>query len=819
MLRCRTLGGLGLVALAMISVPGRAQDGPIGFAPASRKAQGKAEAHALGVPTPDAARAWLHELTEEPHVAGTPADRKTADFLADKLRSWGWQVQIEEYEALLNYPKLGSVVCELVRPEPVPLKVVEDPLAVDKDSASADVFPAFHGYGVSGDVTAQVVYANYGRPEDFATLTRIGVDVRGKIVLVRYGELFRGLKVRNAQKAGAKGVLIYSDPAEDGYTKGDTYPGGPFRPASALQRGSVQFLSLGPGDPSTPDGPSIKGAKRLAWDPQHGFPLEAPADAPPAVIAQKAAEIKAWEQAAKVARVDYFASIPSLPISYEAARPILAAMGGANVPAGWQGGLPLAYHVGPGPAEVRLAVAMDYQIRPIWNVVATIKGEVEPDRWVMIGNHRDAWVYGAVDPGSGTSATLETCRALGSAVVKLGWKPRRTLHYSSWDAEEYGLVGSTEWADHHAQEIDEKAVLMLNVDSAVSGPDLDLDGVPSLRDLVLEAAGAVTDVRSNRPILDDWLAKRRAAWAGTGPLELDDLWGPATPGTPPPARKFSPKMNPLGSGSDYTAFVDHLGVPAVDIGFNGRYGVYHSVYDSFHWMEKYGDPEFLTHASAAKLYTLIAMRAANAEVIPFRFVPYGEAIREYVDDLRRQVARKARAAEATPARPAFAFEGLPRLVASIKGFEAQAAAVDAATEALARRDGVAPAQLARVNDALVRVERAFLLPNGLPGRPWFRHAIYAPGLTTGYASWPLPGVRQAIEDQDPALLADQVNALAERIDAAAAALRAVTVAATTEPTPPAPAPAPAAAPAPAPAPAVAPAPAQPAAPPPGRGGR
>ncbi len=763
---------LAFMAVALAPAPIPAQDGPIGFAPASKAAQAKGEAHALAVPTPDAARAWLRTLTEEPHVAGTPADHKTALDLRDKLASWGWETEIVEYEVLLNYP--GQVNCEITRPTARALKLTEDPVVADKDSASRDAFPAFHGYGVSGDVTAEVVYANFGRPEDFAVLEKMGVDVRGKVVLVRYGELFRGLKVRNAQKRGAKGILIYSDPGDDGFAKGDVFPDGPYRSGSSLQRGSVQFLSLGPGDPSTPNGPSIKGAKRLPWSERNGMPLD--------IGMLDPMSVKDWEKETGLVRGDYYASIPSLPISHDAARPILEAMGGANVPPGWQGGLPLAYHVGPGPVEVRVIVEMDYKVRTIWNVVAKLKGEVEPDRWVMVGNHRDAWVYGAVDPGSGTSATMEMCRALGSAVHN-GWKPRRTLIYASWDAEEYGLVGSTEWADQFADAITEKAVLMLNVDSAVSGPNLDVDGVPSLRDLMLEAAGSVLDVRSGRSLRDLWVAKKRAAWAGGAPVDLDPMWdGHAAPADDPakpyPAgsngamgRKFSPQLNPLGSGSDYTAFLDHLGVPALDAGFSGKYGVYHSIYDDFFWMEKFGDPEFVTHATAARLYTLIAMRAAGADVVPLRFAPYGEALREYVDDLRRMVARKTRASDAENARPTIAFEGLPKLIAAVKGFEAQAATLDAATDALARRDGVPPAQLSKVNDALTRVERAFLLPKGLPGRPWFKHAVYAPGLTTGYAAWPLPGVRQAVNDGDAEMLAAQSAALIERIDAATAALK------------------------------------------------
>ena len=726
------------------------------------------------VPTPERARGWLRSLTEEPHVAGTPADYKTALMVRDNLREWGWQADLAEYEVLLNYPIPGTVKLEIVGANYRTLKITEDAFPGDKDSASADAFPAFHGYGVSGDVTGQVVYANYGRPEDFKALEKLGIDVKGKLVLARYGGLFRGLKVRNAQQRGAKGVLVFSDPADDGYAQGDIYPIGPFRPASAIQRGSVQFLSLGPGDPSTPNGASVKGATRLAIDPFNGFPCPPTATLPTGLIGLTQTEYNAspiraysnrtsvadWEKSTGLVRNDYFAAIPSLPISYESAKPILEGLAGPNVPAGWQGGLPLAYHVGPGPVEVHMAITMDYKIRPIWNVIATLKGSVEPDRWVMVGNHRDAWTYGAVDPSSGTAATLETCRALGEA-VKTGWKPRRTLMYASWDAEEYGLVGSTEWAEEHAAELDQKAVLMLNVDSAVSGPELSMEGVPSLRDLILGAAGEVMDLRSGKTLKQVWMDKQRAAWAASTPVDLVN----------PP--RYEPKLGSLGSGSDYTAFLDHLGIPCADVGFGGRYGVYHSIYDNFFWMEKFGDPEFLTHATSARLYTLIAMRAAGSEVAPLTFAPYARAIADEVEDLRRIVARKAMATD----KPVLAFEGLPSLLEAVAAFKARAEMLDAATSKLADRDGVDPAIYSKVNDLLTKVERAFLLPAGLPGRPFFKHAVYAPGLTTGYAPWPLPGVRQAILEDDAKLLSTQLPALVERLKAAAEAIRAATEAA------------------------------------------
>jgi len=756
----------------------------LGFSKGRHAAQLEAEAQALAVPTPAHARSWLRTLTEEPHVAGTPADHKTALFVRDRLREWGWEADLVEYEVLLNYPSAQKlkdgwtgVDLQITAPYRKKLEVMEAPIARDKDSVSDSAFPAFHGYGTSGSANGQVVYANYARPEDFENLEKLGIDVKGKVVLARYGELFRGLKVRNAQKRGAVGILIYSDPADDGYAKGDVYPNGPFRPESAIQRGSVQFLSLGPGDPSTPNGPSVKGAERLPFHPRFGFPINLPVpedvlrfDGQKAETARTAGDL--WEKETGLVREDYFASIPALPISYEAAKPILEGLAGDNVPAGWQGGLPFAYHVGPGPLEVRLSTNMEYKLRTIWNVVAKLKGEIEPDRLVMVGNHRDAWTYGAVDPGSGTAATLEMCRALGEAVKK-GWKPRRTLLYASWDGEEYGLVGSTEWAEEHAKTLGENAVMMLNVDSAVSGHELDLDGIPSLRDLVLDSAEAITDIRSGRTLRKLWVEKSRARWASQAPVDLSDADLDAADSDDPnrKAPRFFPQMNSLGSGSDYTAFVDHLGIPAIDVSFSGRYGVYHSVYDDFHWMDTQGDPEFLTHTQAARLYTVIAMRAAGADVVPLTFTPYANAMREHLNDLRRTVERKARAAGADRSKQPFRFKGVARLSQAIDRFEAQAKSLDRQINETTSQGKFSNEELSRLNDVLTRVERSFLLKEGLPDRPWFKHVVYAPGITTGYASWPFPGVRQAINASNATLLSAQVPLLVERIDAATAELK------------------------------------------------
>lgn len=780
-----------LSAVIVVAAPALAADGPLGVLPGARAEFLETQAKLLAAPRPESARSLLRKLTEEPHVAGTPASRRTAEVIRDRLQSWGWKADLAEYHVLLNHPRAGQafkegpVFLKLVAPTEQTLKVIEDIHIPDKDSTDPNLMPAFHGYGPSGDVNGQVVYANYGRPEDFATLDRLGVDVKGKIVLVRYyGGIFRGLKVLNAQKRGAIGVLIYSDPADDGFAKGDVYPNGPMRPGSAIQRGSVMFLSKGPGDPTTPGTPSLPGASRLPWDPSNGFPLgrgfpessgfgsglRAITNPDGTVVNMNVLSQEDWERQTGLKRDEVYAAIPSLPISHDAARPILEALGGQAVPGGWQGGLPFTYHVGPGPARVQFGIQMDYAIRPIWNVIARIEGSTEPDHWVMIGNHHDAWTFGAVDPSSGTAATLETCRAIGEA-VKAGWKPKRTLVYCSWDAEEYGLVGSTEWAEHHAEELHQKAVMMLNVDSAVSGPALDLDGTPSLRDLILDAASAIIDPHTGEDLRQSWVSRRRAAWIDNAPLDLDPtVWtADEATTTSAPSETFSPQMGSLGSGSDYTAFVDHLGIPAVDANFAGSYGVYHASLDNFYWMEHFGDPEFIRHTTAAKFYAAIALRAASADVIPLTFTPYAEALRSHVDDLRRNVARKQRASSQSK----ITAESLAPLVTAVRAFSEAAAKLDAATTKVASvenpPEGFA-GRLSELNGHLVRIERAFLAPEGLPGRPWFRHAIYAPGLTTGYSAWPLPGPYQALKEDDSKMLAEQVGVVVRQLGMATTGL-------------------------------------------------
>lgn len=706
---------------------GTREDRLLGFSESARAEYLRLEDLAAKVPMPARARELLRVLTEEPHVAGTPQDYDTAVYVRDRLRDLGIDAELVEYRVLLNYPTQVAARMTLPKEAPIPLREPGD--VRDKDSFSHSAFPAFHGYGASGKAAGQVVYVNYGRPDDFKKLEELGIDMKGKIVLARYGEIFRGLKVKNAQDRGAVGVLLYSDPADDGYMKGDIYPEGPYRPEGAIQRGSVQFLSLGPGDPSTPGWASTDDAKRVPYE-----------------------------------ELESMARIPSLPISYGAARPILKALAGPAVPDGWQGGLPFAYHVGPGPAEVEFEVEMDYAIRPTWNVMGTIPGSPAPDEWILFGNHRDAWTYGAVDPNSGTAAFLETARALAAA-RKAGWQPRRSILLTSWDAEEYGLVGSTEWAEEHADEIGDKAVLVLNADSAVSGYDLDLNGVPSLRDLVLSAAADVDDPRDGKPLASKWLARQRKQWAESESISLDR-----------PDEPFVPQLGAVGSGSDYTVFLDHIGVPILDVDFRGHYGVYHSLYDNFFWMEQFGDPEFLYHATAARLYARILMRAASAELVPMRFQPYATALADSRDDLKRRVIRKRRAAEGeqenSSERSGFGTRDVDfaPVDAAIERFQSAAADLDRAATT-ASLEQVDSQKLADANRALIQIERRFVNAEGLPGREWFRHLVYAPGLTTGYAAWPFPGLRQAIEEDDPELFERERPRLVAVLEAATDAMQ------------------------------------------------
>ena len=706
-----------VASLAFVSAQDAART-PAGFSKASAEANARFERVVLDTPTPANARKWLQALTEEPHVAGTPAEKKVAEYVRDRMIEFGLEVEMVKYDVFLNHPKKVSLT--MTEPTRQELSLVEDNYAQDKDSTMRGEFPAFHGYGASGDASGQLVYVNYGAPGDYDRLKSMGVSVEGRIALVRYGGPFRGLKVKEAQDHGALGILIFSDPADDGYMKGDVYPDGPMRPASAIQRGSVQFLSLQPGDPSTPGGvPSTATAKRITRDQMTNVP-----------------------------------KIVSLPISYREAEKLLRHMGGARVPDDWQGGLPFAYHVGPGGAAVEMHVEMDEGLKPIYNVIAKIPGT--GDQLVVAGNHRDAWTPGAVDPNSGTTAMLEAARALGAA-VKAGWKPKRTILFCSWDAEEYGLVGSTEWAEEHAAMLSQKAVAYLNVDVAVTGPNFGASGTASLRDVMRDVANMVPEPKVGGTVGALWEQRSKGAWAQSATVTLD---GPAGRTEKP----FDLQLGRLGSGSDYTAFLDFLGVPSTDMGFSGSYGVYHSVYDNFRWMSLYGDPEFLYHQAAARLFGLLTMRIASADVAPLRFSGYARVIGDDLDDMRIDVAKRARTAGANAFTPDFS-----SITKAITEFDAAGKAADAAADRVAASGDAGAAS--KMSEALTQVERAFLNPQGLPGRPWFKHQLIGPGLTTGYAPWPFPALREAVEKRDAAMFDAEAKKVVAAINAGTAKLK------------------------------------------------
>ena len=698
-----------------------------GFTPAGSMEERSWEDKFRAVPAPDSAREHLRRLTAEPHVAGTKEDYATAVYVRDQIRSYGIVSDLKEYEVLLPYPKQPSIV-ELIRPRRERLTVKEPAIAQDPTSSNPKIIPIFNGYSPSGDVTAPLVYVNYGLPPDYEALKKLGVDVTGKIAIARYGNSFRGVKGKVAQDHGAVGLIIYSDPADDGYAQGDVYPKGPWRPADAAQRGSVQFLSTAPGDPLTIGRPAIPGVPRT-----------------------------------KMEDVTTLPRIPIQPISYGDARRLLEPLRGPLRPKGFQGGLPFPYHVGGTEyVSVHLKTSMDYQVRKIWNVISRIDGDEEKDRWVIMGNHRDAWVFGAVDPNSGSSAMLEVARGFG-ALLKQGWKPRRTIVLCSWDAEEYGLLGSTEWAEENAVELKEKAVAYLNMDAAVSGPNFGASSVPSMWKLIRGATRDVKDPKSGQSIYQQWQA--RAHEEEPDP-ELTNA-EMASDSTIAEAR-----IGALGSGSDFTPFLQHLGVPASDMGFGGDYGVYHSSYDSFYWMSHFGDPTFGYHVAAAQLWGTIAMRLADAAGLPLDYRDYASQVREFFEQCMK-AGRRRKLAGGLDEKP---------MNKALQNFSEEAARIEKARQETVReiegsrteandRHPRAVARLKRINDALIQVERSLTDERGLRGRTWYTHQIYAPGTYTGYAAQPLPDFRQALDDRNTSNAAEGLGRIVAAIDRATETLR------------------------------------------------
>jgi len=662
----------------------------------------------MAVPDPKRAEQHLRILTQAPHVAGTPEDLKTAEYVAEQFRKAGLETEIVEYKVWFNLPKEVSVT--ITAPPAIKMsgpsreRVISDPYQDDPR-----VIMPFNGFSPSGDVEAEVVYANYGAPADIAELRRMGIDVKGKILLVRYGKNFRGVKSYVAEQAGAAGVIIYSDPIDDGWFKGDKYPDGPWRPDTGVQRGSVQYIFKYPGDPTTPGVASLKSLP----DSQRLKP----------------------EKAANMPRV------PTTPLSYADARPILENLRGPQSPREWQGALPFTYHVGPGPVRVRIRLQSQYGYHTIWNVIGRVRGSDWPDEWVVAGNHRDAWTYGAVDPNSGTSLMLEAAFGIGE-LLKAGWKPKRTIVFASWDAEEQGLIGSTEWAEQHAQEL-ANAAAYFNTDSGAFGPNFSASSVPSLRRFIREITRTVPSPAGGS-VYD--------AWMDDGKKEAQATAGVIT--QQPPAT--SPHVGDLGSGSDYTPFLQHLGVPSTDVSSSGSYGVYHSVFDNFAWFKKFGDPDFRYVQQMARVFGLQVLRMASADVLPFDYEQYGNDVLRYAHEAQKNGNSRF---------------GPGRLDLSAVRYAARRLAAAGASALKVQAELPRDPQL--LNCTLRQVERELLLKAGLPGRPWYKHSVYAPGEYTGYAAVTLPGVNGAIDKGDLSGAQDQAAELAAALIRAAHKLEAL----------------------------------------------
>ncbi len=746
------------LAIMLIAATPRGDPPLSGFAPASARAQREWETKFRGLPRPDSLRSYMQRLSARPHHVGSPYDRANAEWLRDRLASWGWDAKIETFDVLFPTPK--TRVVELVAPTRFRAKLEEPAVAGDPTTSQrAEQLPSYNAYSADGDVTAPLVYMNYGVPADYERLERLGVSVKGAIVIARYGASWRGIKPKVAAEHGALGCLIYSDPKDDGYWVADVFPQGPSRPKHGVQRGSVVDMPLYPGDPLTPGVGAVAGAKRL------------PITGAPSLV-----------------------KIPVLPISYADAQPLLAALKGPLAPGEWRGALPLTYHVGSGPARVHLVVKSDWNTRPVHDVIARLPGTGAPDEWVVRGNHYDAWVNGAVDPISGQISLLEEARGLGE-LVKQGWKPRRTIVYAAWDGEEPGLLGSTEWVEAHAEELDQHAVAYLNSDVSIRG-FLGVGGSHTLEAFINAVARDITDPETG---LSVW---KRAQLKQIGKGTTDER-------NEARARKDL-RIEALGSGSDYTPFLQHAGVASLNLGFGDEatayQGVYHSIYDDFAWATRFGDTSFVYGRALAQTIGTAIMRLASADVVPYEFAGLADNVSKYVGEVKklltdrqdqakernRELAESVFVALASPQAPERApaaaevppflnfaplDNGLAALDKSAQRYDGLLAQLGRRASGPAGSEAADPARFRDVNLKLMRSERTLILPDGLPGRPWFRHQIYAPGLYTGYGVKTLPGVREAIErnrwseaDQQIARLGGVLEAEAKAIDEASAAL-------------------------------------------------
>ena len=611
-------------------------------------------------PSPTRAREYMKRMAAEPHHAGSPASKAVAEYALGLLQQWGFDARIEEFEALLPYPT--ETVVEMTAPVTLRLKLKEPVTADDPDSGDRNQLPLYNAYSASGDVTAPLVYVNYGVPKDYERLKKLGVDVKGKIVIARYGGSWRGTKPKVAAENGALACLIYSDPRDDGYFQGDPFPKGPYRPAESAQRGSVMDMPVAVGDPLSPGWASEKGGRKLKR-----------------------------EEAVTIMK------IPSLPLSWADAKPLLEKVGGPVAPAEWRGGLPITYHLGGGPAVVHVKAEFDWTSKPIYNVIARMKGSSLPDEWVIYGNHHDAWVNGAGDPVSGAIALLETARAF-SQLKATGWQPQRTLMFALWDAEEFGLIGSTEWVEKHRDELQSKAVAYFNTDMNTGGK-LGAGGSQVFEKFFSEVMRDIEDPAKGKSLLA--LAEAPGEDGAAG-------------------KPFA--LGPLGAGSDYVAFVHHAGIPSLNLGFGaeGSAGTYHSIYDSYAWFSRHMDKDFQYARLLAQVMGTSMLRMSETPRLPHDFLAVARVVRQWATDIKVQYTKL----------------DLGEVMKAVDGLDAAAKQY---------QDAMAAANPGSPNSALIGAERALTRQAGLPGRSWYRHQLYAPGLYTGYSARTLPGVREAAD--------------------------------------------------------------------------
>jgi N-acetylated-alpha-linked acidic dipeptidase len=672
--------------------------------------------------------AWMKTMAAEPNHVGSPHNKANAEMVLAQFRDWGWDAHIETFEVL--YPTPISETLELVGGEPFKATLTEAPIPGDETSArTKDELPAYVVYQGDGDVTAPLVYVNYGMQEDYRQLERLGVSVRGKIVIARYGQGWRGLKPKLAQEQGAVGCIIFSDPSEDGYATEDAYPKGPARPANGVQRGSVIDMTQYPGDPLTPGVGATALAKRL------------PISEAPTIL-----------------------KIPVLPISYGDAQHFLAALGGRVAPPNWRGALPITYHVGDGEsALVHMAVKSDWSLKTIYNVVAVMKGSTYPDQWIMRGNHHDGWVFGAADPMSGHIAMMGEAKAIG-VLAKTGWRPKRTLVYLSWDGEEPMLFGSTEWAETHAAELKQKGLLYVNTDGSGRG-FLFVQGSHSFQHLINRVASDVTDPETGVSVATRLRARIQVAGTAPGANEeaRDNAKIAANEG-------HDLAIGALGSGSDFSPFLQHLGIAALNMGFGGEGqagGVYHSAYDTYEHYSRFGDPGFAYSPAVAKVVGRVVLRMADAEVPLQRYGDFAETVSHYLDQVKKLADTKREAAETRakmlaadafrlsddPTKssgPSTALKNVPHfnmapLENAVDHLKRSAKAYD--TALAAKGAAQSDATKARLSELAQQTEQTLAVDVGLPGRGWYKNLIYAPGRYTGYAPKTLPGVREAIEEE------------------------------------------------------------------------